>query len=62
MRRRIVSAVSGHSAAMTDTPMEDMDRPQQDREAGTDDLLEEQEGKGYGEDEGERDESLPDDE
>jgi hypothetical protein len=25
-----------------------------------DELLEEQEGKGYGEDEGERDESLPD--
>jgi hypothetical protein len=29
-------------------------------EPDDDDLLEEQEGKGYGEDEGERDESLPD--
>jgi hypothetical protein len=29
-------------------------------EPGDDDLLEEQEGKGYGEDEGEREESLPD--
>jgi hypothetical protein len=28
---------------------------------GQDDLLEEQEGKGYGEDEGEREQSLPDD-
>jgi hypothetical protein len=46
---------------MTDTPMEDMDRPQQDREAESDDLLEE-EGKDDGEDEGEREESLPDDE
>jgi hypothetical protein len=47
---------------MTDTPMEDMDRPQQEREAESDDLLEQQEGKGYGEDEGEREESLPGDE
>jgi hypothetical protein len=47
---------------MTDTSMEDMDRPQQEREAARDDLLEQQEGKGYGEDEGEREESLPDDE
>jgi hypothetical protein len=46
---------------MTDTPMEDMDRPQQEREADADDLLEEQTGKGYGDDEGEREESLPDD-
>jgi hypothetical protein len=29
-------------------------------ESGGDDLLEEQEHKGYGEDEGEREESLPD--
>jgi hypothetical protein len=29
-------------------------------ESGEDDLLEEQEHKGYGEDEGEREESLPD--
>lgn len=30
----------------------------QGREPGTDELQEEQEGKGYGEDEGERDEAL----
>jgi hypothetical protein len=47
---------------MTDTPMEDMDRPQQEREAESDDLLKQQEGKGYGDDEGEREESLPGDE
>ncbi len=47
---------------MTDKPMEQMDRPQEEREAAQDDLLEEQEGKGYGEDEGEREEALPDDE
>ena len=45
---------------MTDTPMEDMDAEQQRREQATDDVLErEQEGKGYGEDEGERDGALP---
>jgi hypothetical protein len=44
---------------MTDLPMEDMDATQQEREDETDDLLEEQEGKGYGEDEGERDDALP---
>jgi hypothetical protein len=51
---------------MTDLPMEDMDRTQQERERDADaaepradDLLEEQEGKGYGEDEGERDDALP---
>ena len=44
---------------MTDTPMEDMDAEQREREARTDDVLErEQEGKGYGEDEGERDSAL----
>jgi hypothetical protein len=32
----------------------------QDDERGDDDLLEEQEGKGYGEDEGERDKALDD--
>ena len=36
-----------------------MDRTQQEREAEHGDLLEEQEGKGYGEDEGERDDALP---
>ena len=51
---------------MTDLPLEDMDRSQQEREReadagerGDDELLEEQEGKGYGEDEGERDDALP---
>ena len=36
-----------------------MDDEQQKRESETDDLLEEQEGKGYGEDEGERPGALP---
>jgi hypothetical protein len=44
---------------MTDRSQEEMDRTQRNREQDTDDLLEEQEGKGYGEDEGEREESLP---
>jgi len=36
-----------------------MDREQQEREQETDDVLErDQEGKGYGEDEGERDSAL----
>ena len=46
---------------MTDLPMEDVDRTQQDRERDADELLEEQEGKGYGEDEGEREGALPED-
>jgi len=44
---------------MTDLPQEDMDATQQARERETDDLLAGQEGKGFGEDEGEREESLP---
>ena len=40
--------------------MERMDAPQEEREQETDDLLEAQEGKGYGEDEGERDDALED--
>ena len=46
---------------MTDLPQEDVDRLQEKREADVDDddLLEEQEGKGYGEDEGEREGALP---
>ena len=45
---------------MTDTSMEDMDDTQQERERESDDLLQrDQQGKGYGEDEGERKESLP---
>ena len=43
---------------MTDRTQEDVDETQRERESETDDLLGEQEGKGYGEDEGERDESL----
>ncbi len=58
----IVPRGFGHSRAMTDTPMEDMDAEQREREADSDDLLEEQEGKGYGEDEGEREEALDDEE
>ncbi|HET7045125.1 MAG TPA: hypothetical protein VFI37_09770 [Gaiellaceae bacterium] len=37
---------------------DELDEPDDDDELD-DELLEEQEGKGYGEDEGERDESLP---
>jgi hypothetical protein len=44
---------------MTDMPQEAMDNEQQEREQETDDLLEAQEHKGYGEDEGERDSALP---
>jgi hypothetical protein len=45
---------------MTDQPLEEMDREQQERERETDDVLErDQEHKGYGEDEGERDSALP---
>ena len=53
--------LSGISPRMTDLPMEDMDATQQEREreADAEDLLEEQEGKGYGDDEGEREEALP---
>ena len=53
--------LSGIPPRMTDLPMEDMDATQQEREreADADDLLEEQEGKGYGDDEGEREEALP---
>ena len=43
---------------MTDQPLSD----REDTEAEPpDELLEEQEGKGYGADEGEREETLPDD-
>jgi hypothetical protein len=47
---------------MTDNAMEDMDRTQQERERESDRLLEDQEHKGYGEDEGERDTALAADE
>jgi hypothetical protein len=46
---RIVSARGGHHPRVSTTEEE---RP------GDDDLLEEQEGSGYGEDEGERDDAL----
>jgi hypothetical protein len=46
---------------MTDQPLEQMDDDQKQREQETDDVLErDQEHKGYGEDEGERDNALPD--
>ncbi len=45
--------VSGILDAVTDQELEKQTHPEQD------DLLAEQEHKGYGEDEGERDESLP---
>jgi hypothetical protein len=45
---------------MTDQQLEHVDRPQEEREREQDDLLAEQQHKGYGEDEGEREESLPD--
>ena len=44
---------------MTDMPQEDMDRAQQARERERDVLEREQRGKGYGEDEGEREGALP---
>ena len=47
--RRIVSARSGHHRTVSTI---EEDRPDDD------DLLEEQEGQGYGEDEGERDDAL----
>jgi hypothetical protein len=39
---------------------DDEDEVKPERHYGGDDLLEKQEHKGYGEDEGEREESLPD--
>ncbi len=44
---------------MSDHEQETPQEPQEQR-PDDDDLLKQQEGKGYGEDEGERDESLPD--
>jgi hypothetical protein len=45
---------------LTDQPLEQMDDEQKQRERETDDALErDQEHKGYGEDEGERDDALP---
>jgi hypothetical protein len=55
----IVAPRFGHFLRMTDQTQEDMDETQQAREQDSDDLLEEQEHKGYGEDEGEREGALP---
>ena len=44
---------------MSETPSEDPQPPDREDD-GAEPLLQEQEGKGYGEDEGERDESLSD--
>jgi len=44
---------------MTDQPQEEMDPTQREREREPDILEHEQEHKGYGEDEGERDVALP---
>jgi len=46
---------------MTDLPMEDVDRTQQERENDADELLDKQKGKGYAEAEGEREGALPED-
>ena len=53
LRPRIVSASSGHHPSVSTI---EEDRPDDDES-----LLEEQEGKGYGEDEGEREGALDDD-
>ena len=52
---------SGIPVRMTDLPMEDMDDEQRARERENDVLERDQEGKGYGEDEGEREGALPED-
>jgi hypothetical protein len=52
--------IPGIQERMTDLPMEDMDQTQQERERETDELLQkDQQGKGYGDDEGEREDALP---
>jgi hypothetical protein len=53
---KCIRGLLGHTRPVTDQGFDEQTHPEQD------DLLEEQEGKGYGEDEGERDESLPEDE
>ena len=54
-RRSVARAFCGILGPMTDQGFDEQTHPEQD------DLLEEQEGKGYGDDEGERDQALPDD-
>ena len=51
----ILAAAFLHTREVTDQGFDEQTHPEED------DLLEEQEHKGYGEDEGERDESFPDD-
>jgi hypothetical protein len=53
-RRRLYRRPVGHHLRVTDQEYDEQTHPEKD------DLLEEQEGKGYGEDEGEREQSLPD--
>ncbi len=58
---RFPAASDGHGSDMGHV-MEEPENPERREPAGTDDdeeLLEQQEHKGYGEDEGEREESLP---
>jgi hypothetical protein len=50
-----IRAIFGNTPRVTDQDIDQQTHPEED------DLLEEQEHKGYGDDEGERDESLPDD-
>jgi hypothetical protein len=60
-RGGLYPSLSGIPSRMTDRELEDMDPEQRRREGEADaELLDEQEGKGYGEDEGEREEALPD--
>ena len=54
-RRSVSRGFCGILDRMTDQGFDEQTHPEQD------DLLEEQEGKGYGDDEGERDEALPGD-
>ena len=50
---------AGTAQRMSETPMEDP-QPSEREDDGSEPLLEEQEHKGYGKDEGEREESLDD--
>ena len=55
-----IGAFRAFREAMTDLPMEDMDRTQREREADMDEILnEEQEATSHGDDEGEREGALP---
>ena len=52
---KCIGAFFGNTQRVTDQGIDEQTHPEEDE------LLEEQEHKGYGEDEGERDESFPDD-